>query len=200
MEYFNENEYKDWKLDPEHCSPEFPCEDNDKFLMKGDERVRIGFYEEGIQLRKRKANSPYEIITGFSNKTRRLLIQGKEFYQMNIGIDKVYNENGECIKEIDWDKPYKFSIKDLIEKIQKEYHINLENKREGASVRRFEYEKLDNKPFYEVSIKSKENELKRDYILIDGKTGKTLFESFYYMKDENGKDPFDKYLESLKNK
>lgn len=193
MEYFNINKYKNLEVDTEWSSTEI-----DKFLVKGNERVRISFYEEGIQLREQIVNSPYEIVKGFSNKTKKLLIVGKEFYKIPFGIDMTYDETGKPIKETNYDKPYKFSIHDLIEKVKKEYSIDLEDKKQGGSVRRFEEPKLNNKAFYEVTFESKENPLKRDYILIDGTTGETLYKSYYFTKGE-GEYPYDVYLKNLKS-
>jgi hypothetical protein len=109
-------------------------------------------------------------------------------------IYKKYDETGKLIKETDWNAPYKFSIKELIEKIKKEYNIDLEDKTQGGSVGR-RGDKAG-KLYYEVSLSSKENNLKRDYILIDGNTGKTVFTSYYFMKGK-GKNPFDEYLKSI---
>ncbi|WP_054509349.1 hypothetical protein [Chryseobacterium sp. ERMR1:04] len=197
MEYFNENEYIDWQQDPEHCSSQFPCEENNKFLMKANERVNIFTDTKTfIQVDKSNKINPYKIIKVYSFKSKNLLNISKDFYSFPVSYQK-YDENGKLIEEKDYNKPYEFSIKDLVEKIKKEYKVDLEDKREKA----FAGRKAKNGSFYyEVSIDMKVplvTELK--YILVDGITGKTLFTSIYYTKG-GGEIPFDKYLETLKKK
>jgi hypothetical protein len=193
MTHFDISQYKNWEIDADYSSS-----DSHRFLKKRDERVEIYFHSSGIQIRLKSVNHPYEKIYGYSNTTKSLIEQGTEFYKIPIGKNIQYDEKGDVIKEIDYEKPYKFSIKDLIEKIKKEYGVDLEDRREGASAGR---RGKDGVFYYEVNLQSKTEPLKRDYILIDGNTGETLFKSYFYMKsDGGGKIPFDEYLESLKNK
>ncbi|WP_454059193.1 hypothetical protein [Elizabethkingia ursingii] len=192
MKYFNIDKYKDWELDNSYTT----STDKRKFLKKGNERIEINFLPDGIQVRLRKFDSPYEKMEGYSNSTKLLIVEGFDFYGSPIDKTIQYDEKHQVIKEIDYEKTYGFTIKDLIEKIRKEYHVDLENISQGGSVRR---NGKDGISYYEVSIKSKEEPLKMDYILVDGTTGKTLFKSYYYMKGD-GKNPFDEYLETLRNK
>ena len=56
-----------------------------------------------------------------------------------IGIGKEYDAVGKLTKEEGYDEGYTFTIKDLAQKILKEYKVDLEDKKEDASVRRKEY-------------------------------------------------------------
>lgn len=78
------------------------------------------------------------------------------------------------------------------------YNIDLDDKREKSSLKRYLSSQLNNKPIYEVNINLKEPLVtKMKYVLIDGVNGDILFETDYYTKG-NRKNPFDEYLESLK--
>lgn len=178
MEYFNENEYIDWQQDPEHCSSQFPCEENNKFLMKANERVNIFTDTKTfIQVDKSNKINPYKIIKVYSFKSKNLLNISKDFYSFPVSYQK-YDENGKLIEEKDYNKPYEFSIKDLVEKIKKEYQINLEDKSEGSAAGRT---LKDGVFYYEVFLKYKTGEQKMEYLLIDGTTGKTVLKSDYYV-------------------
>ena len=188
MEYFNIDQYKDWENDDDYSSS-----DHHKFYKKANERVEITIYDDAITVRKKYINTPFVSIKSFYPNSM-IKYSGNDFYATHIGTWQEFDSKGNLIKETDYDKTYKFSIKDLIEKIKKEYKVNLEDKQEGASAGRREKNTIF---YYEVSLKSKEAPLKMDYILIDGNTGKTLFKSYYYIKGRR-KNPFDEYLESLK--
>lgn len=120
--------------------------------------------------------------------------EGQLFYDFNTGKWKEYDTNGSFVRESDMDQPYQFSLDKLIDKIRKEYLVDLSLKTPGNSVRRFQYEKLNNRPFYEVKLASKENNMKINYILVDGNTGETLFKTSYFLKQRA--TPFDDYLKS----
>ncbi|MEP6805974.1 MAG: hypothetical protein ABI892_15710, partial [Flavobacterium sp.] len=98
---------------------------------------------------------------------------------------------------IDYDKPYKFSLKEVIEKVKKEYDSDLEDKTQKCVLERFTSDELNDKYFYGVSVRDKENESKIQYILLDGTTGETLFTTYFILRD-NSIPPFAQYIESLK--
>jgi hypothetical protein len=138
-----------------------------------------------------KYPSPYTIYREYHSDDL-LKIEGQFFYNFNIGKWTEYDSHGNLLKETDKDEPYPFTLKKLIEKVKKEFFIDLEDKRLENEVNRFQYEKLNNHPFYEIKLRSKEHNLKRDYILIDGISGEVLYKTFYYLKQ--GGTPFDDYL------
>jgi len=190
MEYFNIDKYKDWEVDTDHSLYE-----NRKFLKKGNDRVEINFYKDGIVVQIISTINPYTVYKSYF-RNNSLQTIGKEFYQRNIGKWIFYNENGKIVKEIDNDKPYPFSMEQLIEKIKKEYNVNLEQKTPGTWANRSIPEELK-KPVYEVHLAYKDHELKRQYVLIDGTTGKTLFTNDYFMNDDQSTPSFFLYLWSL---
>jgi len=192
MEYFDIDKYKDWEIDTDWTSRE-----NDKFLKKGNERIRVIFKEETIQTEKNNLLNPYGVTKVYYLKNKSLCSVLNEFYKIHLNKYIKYDESGKIVKEINFDKFYVFSLKDLLQKIKREYDIDLEDKLKGAWANRWIDENLK-KPFYEVHLKSKENDMKRDYILIDGISGETSFTTSYYMKDQESITPFEQYLLILK--
>ena len=198
MEYFNIDKYKDWEVDESHSTTE-----GYKFLKRGNDRIEICYNNEGILVRFKNIKKIYSVQKGFSNDTKRLIFIADYFGQIEIGIDKEYNENGQIIKETNNELPYNFTLKQVIEKIKKEEMIDLEDRTQGGVLSRFVYKSLNNKPFYKVSLQSKKSELKRDYLIIDGNTGELLFRTIRYFPtyDEDKElSPFDEYLSNLKKK
>lgn len=199
IEYFNIEKYKDWETDDDWSSNE-----STKFLKKGNDKVEIYFYNEGIQVRIKSIKNPYEIVKGFSNYNKRLLGLTNNFYQFPIGIDKEYDENGIVVKEIDNDTPYVFSLNELLQKIKKEYNVDLEDLTQRASVTR-RVDPYLNKPIYEVHLRKSIEDIETNryfYILIDATTGNVLYTtSSYYKKGDDGSlSPFEEYYSALKKK
>lgn len=186
MEYFNKDQYKN-----------LPTNDMGFYLLRNGDLVQVIDKTEnhGYAERIHKKNSPFGYYKEY-NKVNALKKTGEFFYMLNINIWKEYNESGKLIEEINYEEFYKFSIKDLIEKIKKDNHVDLEDMAEGGSVSR---NGENGNIYYEVNLTSKKDPQKIDYILIDGVTGETKFKTYYYMKG-NGTSPFDKYLESLRKK
>ncbi|WP_264536834.1 hypothetical protein [Flavobacterium sp. N1736] len=70
-------------------------------------------------------NSPIKKRYMYDKKTLKITKEIKSFYDCIIGFRKEYNENGELVKVIDNDKPFSFSWQDLVEKMKKEFDIDL---------------------------------------------------------------------------
>lgn len=169
MENFNETVYKYWDLDPMYCTTTFPCKENDIYLMKGDERVRIIKDEKNIQVEKSNINNPNKYTYVYFTKTKTIHAYGKSFYHCFVGTDKEFNINGLLVKQIDWDKPYKFSIEDLIKKIKNELNIDLMDISKKIDVTRSEQPK----PVYTIMVPQKPSRILR-WIKVDGTTGEIM--------------------------
>lgn len=197
MQYFNAQEYQDWKIDPDFCSQKYPCKENDKFLMKDNLRMRITIDENKIYVVKRYYQKALEKITIFSKATNKILSNYDEFYLNPIGKVYEYNEAGHIFKETNWDAPYKFSVSDLVKKFKQEYNVDIENTKNVFKINRFEEKEYLHIPIYEVGLNT--NSVSAwDFCLIDGNTGKTL----YSTKIEEGdkKIPLEEYYKSLGHK
>ncbi|WP_264847406.1 hypothetical protein [Capnocytophaga catalasegens] len=192
MEILDLKKYNSWKNDNDL----YDDNETHKYRKKGDERVKICFYKDTIQIEESNIIHPYTNIYVYNRNTKLLITYVKEIYMTEI-IYRQYDNIGKLIKEESSNNDYKFSIKDLIEKIRKEYEVNLEDRREGATLNK--QQDKEKNWYYEIRIDTKESPLvkKMKYILIDGETGKTLYETFYYPKGRR-KSLFDEYLENKK--
>lgn len=193
MEYFDIDKYKDWEVDNNYTSKE-----TRKFLKKGNERIRISFRESTIQVEATNIQNPYSWTKVYypNNKSLKAIIY--EFYTINIGIYKMYDQEGKLIEEINYENPFKFSLKDAIGKVKKEYGFDLEDLTQRCVLERFESVELDQKPLYAVYLKNNEDANIMDYIVIDGTTGETLFKSYMAINGEREIPPYYRYIESLK--
>ena len=194
MEYSFLNKYKDWEIDDNYFSS---IDNTHKFYKKEDKRVKITLLETYSFIKESSVINPYSCIFVYDTKKEFLIASAKYFYNVEIGVGKQYDNIGKLIKEEDYDKGYSFSIENLVQKISNEYHINLEDIREEAFVKR---RKEKDELYYEVHIKDKKLFDKYRYILVDGKEGTILFDTLYNFRGYNEVSPFDQYLKSLKYK
>ncbi|AWK04001.1 hypothetical protein HYN56_07055 [Flavobacterium crocinum] len=190
MKTFNIDVYKDWEIDTDWLSNE-----NDKHLKKGNERIRI-ICHGTIQVEKNDITTPYKYYYVYDSKSKLLTSYGKLFILLEIGKWSYYDENGKLIKEIDFDKPYKFSISDLINKFNKEYNLDLEKPKTVFNLYRYEEKEYLNIPIYEVGINKDAYSSDIEYYLVDGNNGKTL----YSIKIAEGeiKSPLNEYIKQVK--
>lgn len=165
LQYYNENQYKDWEIDPAFLAP-YP--ERDRFLKKGDDRVRITSDEKTIRVEKRNIKNPYKNIYVYFSKTKSLFAYGKSFYSCPIGIDKEYDENGKLIKEIDLEKPFKISVEDLTKLMKQKLNIDLMDVSQRIGISRTIG---DNRPYYLISIPDKLVSRILRTITIDATTG-----------------------------
>ncbi|WP_345200110.1 hypothetical protein [Chryseobacterium ginsengisoli] len=178
MEYFHENRYNDWKLDKENSNI------NHKRYIKDKNWVTIYFGKEGYTEQIQQIDSPYEEYKYYHKNT---LLKAKvvRFYGFPIGHNKEYDEYGKLINEINYDEPYKFSVGDLIAKIQHEFGIGLVNDYRSSEAVNFYVTRWTgytskflyyqtNVPFYQVKFLNKKNEW--IYLEISGIDGSIITE------------------------
>jgi hypothetical protein len=129
--------------------------------------------------------SPITEIRIYHMKSKMIHILGYNFYDIPYGTEKEYDVNGKLIKETDYEKDYKFSIKDLCALIKKEYDVDLMIKSDPNIDKSLQYYIGRNKteifkgyaPFcYNVTFYIQEGGGGKT-IFIDGETGKILFET-----------------------
>ncbi|WET48451.1 hypothetical protein PYS58_17960 [Chryseobacterium indologenes] len=161
MEHFNISKYKDLPLDLKVSSTK-----EDKTYLYHDLRIRVVNSPNIIQVEEKGVNSPY-LTSKIFFKNNNLKSIGRNFYSFPIGIFKEYDESGKLIREVNNDAPYKFSIDDLINKIKKEYDVDIvgdykDSDKTKIMVSRWLGYKEDwsiykkNVPMYQVSIRDKE--------------------------------------------
>lgn len=117
-------------------------------------------------------DSPRETQKEYYVSTLNLKRQGDYFYGFEIGVWKDYNESGEVVKETDFDKPYAFSVEDLIKKMKKT-GVDLSVKEFGIKVSR-----NNNKtPIYIVSYPEIKGSSTVIVLMISGVDGEIVYKT-----------------------
>jgi len=165
----------------------------DLFFKSNDKKYRI-LLDNEIQVEETDINSPYMIYKVYFKKSRQLKAICKKFYGIPIGIDKLYDEAGNLIKETNNDLPYKFSIEDLATKMKNEYNIDTYNQKQVFTILRTYRDTSLSFPYYEIIIHNGIASYK--HYLINATTGQTIF----VLNMIRGEDKLlvDEYLKSLK--
>ncbi|AMA49710.1 hypothetical protein AWN65_09690 [Flavobacterium covae] len=128
---------------------------------------------------------PVTYVKIYYIKTKTIHIESQDFYGFPIGILKEYDESGKLIKEIDYDKDFKFSIEDLCKLIKSEYDIDLMIKPNSNDSRAVQYNVGRGKSefakgfvanCYTVQFYIQDGGGDK-MLVIDGNTGEILFET-----------------------
>ena len=185
MKRFDEKVFKDWEVDTVYVQ----MYDWDRFLKKGDERVRIIKTDSFIQVEVSNIANPYKNKYKYDIRTKRLILQSYFFYNCQIGIWKDWSKTGKLIKEVDYDKPYKLRIKDIITLVNQKFSIDLLDMNLLLNVDR----SIRSVPIYIISI-TKPNTRGKEirYITISADNGKILFDKML----SSGKE-FDDHMNSI---
>lgn len=142
--------------------------------------------------------SPY-IYTYLYNKKGELIFSCTSFYGFPIGKGIKYDSRGLATNSIDYDELYKFDLESLIEKMKKEYNVDLLDKMKIHQLSRF-FIKNMSQSFYEIYVLCPNSLTETDTYLIDGTTGKTLLKSKRMVKLEFGALQQETMLEEYKHK
>ena len=137
-----------------------------------DTSGRVKAYYE----RMRYPNSPFETVYVYAPEGY-LRTTYQNFSNISIGFYKRLDREGNIIEQKNYDAPYPFTVEMLIEKMQKEYEIDLltiSEKFTESIVSRYVEEKYLHIPLYTVRYFGSQDVYIYIY-LIDGNTGKTLY-------------------------
>ena len=193
MKRFDEKVFKDWEKDNLYVQ----MYDWDRFLKKGDERVRIIKTDSFIQVEVSNIANPYKKKYKYDIRTKRLILQSYFFYDCQIGIWKDRSKTGKLIKEVDYDKPYKLSVKDIITLVNQKFSIDLLDMNLLLNVDRYNR----SVPIYIISI-TKPNTRGQEirYITISADNGEILFDKTLFSEKDFNDNVNDIYqLEGEKN-
>ncbi|MBI1645632.1 hypothetical protein I7X30_00965 [Capnocytophaga sp. 051621] len=170
MKRFDEKVFKDWEKDNLYVQ----MYDWDRFLKKGDERVRIIKTDSFIQVEFSNIANPYKNKYKYDIRTKRLILQSYFFYNCQIGIWKDWSKTGKLIKEVDYDKPYKLSVKDIITLVNQKFNIDLLDMNLLLNVERSNR----SVPIYNIISITKPNTRGQEirYITISADNGEILFD------------------------
>ena len=179
MKRFDEKVFKDWEKDNLYVQ----MYDWDRFLKKGDERVRIIKTDSFIQVEFSNIANPYKNKYKYDIRTKRLILQSYFFYNCQIGIWKDWSKTGKLIKEVDYDKPYKLSVKDIITLVNQKFNIDLLDMNLLLNVDRYNR----SVPIYIISITKPNTRVKEiRYITISADNREILFDkTLFSEKDFN---------------
>lgn len=185
MKRFDEKVFKDWEVDTQYVQ----MYDWDRFLKKGDERVRIIKTDSFIQVEFSSIANPYKNKYKYDIRTKRLILQSYFFYNCQIGIWKDWSKTGKLIKEVDYDKPYKLRVKDIITLVNQKFSIDLLDMNLLLNVDR----SIRSVPIYIISI-TKPNTRGKEirYITISADNGEILFDKMLSSEKE-----FDDHMNSI---
>ena len=169
MKRFDEKVFKDWEKDNLYVQ----MYDWDRFLKKGDERVRIIKTDSFIQVEFSSIVNPYKNKYKYDISTKCLILQSYFFYNCQIGVWKNWTKTGKLIKEVNCDKPYKLSVKDIITLVNEKFSIDLLDMNLLLNVDRSNR----NVPIYIISV-TKPNTRGKEirYITINADNGEILFD------------------------
>lgn len=144
----------------------------------------IQFYQDSIKvsIQVRRDDSPYKTIKLYSNKTKLLLRESLNFYDFCIGYTKIYNEIGELIEKNNCDINYLFSVEKIIEKVKKDYQIDLEINNLGVGLSRIRYE---NKNCYSLTKSLGTAKSPKRIIIFDGNSGEVLSDTIQNYNEKN---------------
>ena len=185
MKRFDEKVFKDWEVDTQYVQ----IYDWDRFLKKRDERVRIIKTDSFIQVEVSSIANPYKNKYKYDIHTKRLILQSYFFYNCPIGIWKDWSKTGKLIKEVDYDEPYKLSVKDIITLVNQKFNIDLLDMKLLLNVDRYNR----SVPIYIISI-TKPNTRGQEirYITISADNGEILFDKMLSSEKE-----FDDHMNSI---
>ena len=129
----------------------------------------IGYIEVCEELRR-----PYRYYYEYDTKGN-LRHMSVSFCGFHIGNEYYYDSLGQITETIDHSAPYKFKLRDLVEKMKKEYGCDILDKERTSEVCRSDGKRDLKKPWYSVYYLETENRMFGDEYLIDGTTGETLY-------------------------
>ncbi len=169
-----------------------------KFSLPDGMIVKQVEYSDNYQEERKYQNNPNSLVFSY-NKEGSLIIRGYNFYDNPVGIWKYYSNSGTLEKEENWDKPYLFSIADLIHLMKQKYDVDIMKENNVFMFNRFEEREFLNLPLYEIGVNDSLNNLKVIYYLINGVNGEVLFSTIRskeYVDGEEQEEILNEYLKS----
>lgn len=153
---------------------------NESVQQNADSVTRITDEGDGFKKHIFYNNNPFETIKLYSKETLNIKIEETIFYNFLTGIAKEYDSQGELIKEVNWDANYRFSVQQLIEKMMRQFNIDLLSRTGKGVIRGY-----DHGYFYLVILNLTANSKGQTrQIKIDGDTGKVISDNIFEYKEE----------------
>jgi len=124
-------------------------------------------------------NGYYERITNTKSRygeyreyfqNGKLKQEGLFFNDFMIGIHRIYDKNGKLVDRIDFNKPFPFSIENLIRKIKNKYKIDIADPDKHIFLSR----STNPSSHYDVAIDIEDSSGLQRWLKVDGVTGRIL--------------------------
>jgi hypothetical protein len=109
---------------------------------------------------------PYVMCRVFYMHSCSLKVKGEKFYDFPIGVWQYFDENGHLTEEVNWEEPYKISIKDLYTKM-KNVNVDIMDKTKRVVVTRED----SPEPYYKVFSPVETGKSEMNIFVIDGING-----------------------------
>ncbi|OTQ52719.1 hypothetical protein [Gilliamella apis] len=170
------------------------------FTLSNGTQVRQFKTNNGFVVETTPPNSAYVYSSGYNEKGE-ITITGVRFYDNGVKKWIYFNDKQEIIKEIDNDQPYLFSIEALAKLLKENYGIDLYDTTQISMMSRYVDTENLHKPIYIINANQKNNLINDlNCFLIDGETGKVLFQMETYLLSESSVyDEYIKTTEEYKN-
>ena len=190
MKKFNIKNFENLDLDKRYTQSR-----NDTFYVNKNQKLRITTTKTNIQVEENSNDSAYTSVEIYSTRDSLLMKEGKSFHYFPVGIWKEYDSSGKLKKTINYDEKFKFSLDNLIDKMNKEFKVNILDKDRALCNRYFD--KTIEKSFYEISHKTTKEGKQLESFLFDGDSGVLLYRVVHYPDDKRG-SLYDQYIKDSK--
>lgn len=166
IEKFNIKEFKNNKLKLNEVYKE----------IRNDSVIEIAEFNDSFIKYIKKVNSPFQNRKTYYKTSLSLKAESNYFYMIPVGISKKYDENGNLIKQKNWDEIERraFSIQQLINKMDNDFNIDLTDESKcGLSTvfdPRYGY-------YYDIIIQNHHSQNRYRNIQINTTTGETISDS-----------------------
>ncbi len=160
MEKFNIEEFRAKKVQINQMYSE----------VKNDSIIETAEFDDSFVKYAKSLNNPLQNRKVYNKETYSIMAEANYFFKFPVGISKKYNDKGEVIETKNWEENYKFSVDNLMNKMESEFKIDLATIKDVGVDRRFESEKY----IYFVMIPTHDLVGSMREIKIDGNTGNTI--------------------------
>lgn len=159
----------------------------EKYQFESNKRQNakgVSFYEykENDNLVRVEDHDPYfvALITGNTNFSKEMIIAKKtenvitekvEFLKMPYGYQREFNDKGEVVKEVDLEEGFNFKIDDLIDKVKRDFKIDLTTPMKGLVFRK---SIAGDPPLYYLYIPMYDGSEEKRLLIFDGNTGNII--------------------------
>ena len=150
---------------------------NESIQIKDSIIIKTVMFEEDssyIQYTSAKNSTLSDVKSYY--KSTKLRTAGRKFFDFYIGTGQVYDEDGKMVSEINFENGYLFSVNQLVEKMRKDFNLDILDMYKPIKVIRGTF---NDSPVYFIStVPDPSDRFRVRMIIVDGITGKTISDKF----------------------